>query len=123
MTRAEVPVDVRTELDDLVPVVIDRRWDAAPEGPADGLIRPVPTAEEPDLAFRQVLDAATRWSNAGEVVVVGLEPASGPAAATATAAVVAGARTLVLTRGDADDVRDARRAVDVAVALLAERAS
>ncbi|MBS1838283.1 MAG: hypothetical protein JST64_11385 [Actinobacteria bacterium] len=125
--------------------VVDQVWDTSTEavsaaisarGDVGVLVRPLPTGRTEDLALRQVLHAVRRWSSAGLTVATDLDAAVAdldgavadldravPVPAFVTAAMVAGARVLVLgERSGPQAERDARRAADVTEALLFERA-
>lgn len=86
----------------------------------DGTVRVV----DPGAPLAERLSAVRRAAAAGEHVAWQLVPSDGPVAAAVTAAVEAGARTVVLPDGeplDGELAREVRRAADVTVALLVER--
>ena len=92
----------------------------AQEHGSDGAVRVI----DPDAPLVERLTAVRRAAEAGEHVVWQLVPSDGPVAAAVTAAVEAGARTVVLPEGEPLDgplARDVRRAADVTIALLVER--
>lgn len=88
-----------------------------------GVVEPLSDPTEPDVMLTRSLTAARRWSGWGFVVAVRIGETTGPAAAVVTAAMVAGARVLVLPHDSAEGfVRDVRRAADITEALIVERA-
>lgn len=82
-----------------------------------------PDAADADVAVGRALDAARRWSGCGVIVAIDMVTGEAPVAAMAAAAMIAGARVLVLPEDSGNEaVREVRRAADVTEALLVERA-